>query len=302
MAGRKGANSEGPRFLAALGSSGPLTYPLPGQLPEFRVIMQNFEVRILPGPPYSSSPLPPLSERLPETDRLPLSQGPGTGSTATRPTVLKFAICKQMPKCYTRPMWEHLQRGRFLRLLLFAPLVFFLLSALAVRGQSLPASVTDLDGHVRDPFHDATGKIVVLLFVRTDCPISNRYAPTIQGMSRRYGNRAVFYLVYPIKSETADQIRKHKQEYDYHLPILRDPDYALVKRAQVQVTPEAAVFSPTGSLLYHGRIDDWYVDFGRARPSPTSHDLSGALDAAVADKPVPSAAAPAVGCFLPGLP
>jgi len=142
----------------------------------------------------------------------------------------------------------------------------------------------------------------VLLFVRTDCPISNRYAPTIQAMSAHYSAHAAFYLVYPVKSETPAQIREHTKDYGYHLPILRDPDYALVKRAQVQVTPEAAVFSPDGRLLYHGRIDDWYVDFARARSSPTTHDLSAALDAAVAQKPVPTASAPAVGCFLPGLP
>jgi hypothetical protein len=152
-------------------------------------------------------------------------------------------------------------------------------------------------------FADRTaGKIVVFLFVRTDCPISNRYAPTIQSMSAHYAPHAAFYLVYPIKSETTAQIREHIKAYGYHLPILRDPDYALVKRAQVQVTPEAAVFSTDGRLLYHGRIDDWYVDFTRARSSPTTHDLSAALDAAVAQKPVPTASAPAVGCFLPGLP
>jgi hypothetical protein len=198
-------------------------------------------------------------------------------------------------------MFPRIQPGRFVRLL-FASIAFFSLLAQTVHSQASPASVTDLDGRALDPFHRDAGKIVVLLFVRTDCPISNRYAPTIQAMSAHYATHAAFYLVYPIKSETTAQIREHTKAYGYHLPILRDPDYALVKKAQVQVTPEAAVFSPDGRLLYHGRIDDWYVDFARARSSPTTHDLSAALDAAVADKPVPIASAPAVGCFLPGLP
>ena len=186
--------------------------------------------------------------------------------------------------------------------LLLASIACFFLVVRATPSQTPSVSITDLDGRAINPFQHVPGKIVVLLFVRTDCPISNRYAPTIQAMSAQYGNHAQFFLVYPIKSESAGQIRKHAKEYGYHLPILRDPDYLLVKKAQVQVTPEAAVFSPSGQLLYHGRIDDWYVDFGRARSSPTTHDLSAALDAAVGDKPVPMAAAPAVGCFLPGLP
>jgi hypothetical protein len=198
-------------------------------------------------------------------------------------------------------MFARIQHGRFFAVL-FASVAFFSLVAQTAHAQSTSVSVIDLDGHALDPFHHAAGKIVVLLFVRTDCPISNRYAPTIQSMSAHYATRAAFYLVYPIKSETTAQIREHTKAYGYHLSILRDPDYALVKRAQVQVTPEAAVFSTDGRLLYHGRIDDWYVDFTRARSSPTTHDLSAALDAAVAQKPVPTPSAPAVGCFLPGLP
>jgi hypothetical protein len=188
--------------------------------------------------------------------------------------MLSPQIYKKIFKCYTRHMFARIQHGRFIPVL-FASVALFALVAQTAHAQSTSAPVTDLDGHMMDPFHHATGKIVVLLFVRTDCPI---------------------------KSETPAQIREHTKAYGYHLPILRDPDYALVKRAQVQVTPEAAVFSTDGRLLYHGRIDDWYVDFARARSSPTTHDLSAALDAAVAEKPLPTASVPAVGCFLPGLP
>jgi hypothetical protein len=75
-----------------------------------------------------------------------------------------------------------------------------------------------------------------------------------------------------------------------------------VHAAQVKVTPEAAVFSADGRLVYHGRIDDWYADFGRARPTPTTHELYSAVEAAIAGKMVAVAAVPAVGCFLPDTP
>ena len=159
----------------------------------------------------------------------------------------------------------------------------------------------DLDGKPADPIRRTDGKIVVLLFVRTDCPISNRYAPAIQAMSSRYGALAAFYLVYPIKSETPEQIRKHLSDFSYHLRALRDPELALVHSSQVHITPEAAVFAGDGRLLYHGRIDDWYEDFGRARRAPTTHELSEAIEAAIAGKNVATAAAPAVGCFIPGV-
>jgi thiol-disulfide isomerase/thioredoxin len=167
--------------------------------------------------------------------------------------------------------------------------------------QSATKSALDLEGRPADPFRLAGSKLLVFLFIRTDCPISNRYAPTIQDLSSRYSEHAVFFLVYPIASETPAQIRKHLQEYGYQLPALRDPDLVLARKSHVSITPEAAVFSPEKKLLYHGRIDDWYVEFGRARREPTTHELAATLDNAIAHKPVATTDTPAVGCFIPGL-
>lgn len=47
----------------------------------------------------------------------------------------------------------------------------------------------NLDGAPADPFLAASGRPVVLIFVRTDCPISNRYAPLIQRIGSEYAPR-----------------------------------------------------------------------------------------------------------------
>ncbi|MGB2625603.1 MAG: redoxin family protein [Candidatus Acidiferrum sp.] len=166
-------------------------------------------------------------------------------------------------------------------------------------AQTPVRTLVDLDGKALNPFQHANGKLLVFLFVRTDCPISNRYAPTIQELEKQYRKNAEFYLVYPVKSETSEQIRSHMMEFGYKLRVLRDPDGELVKAAQTKVTPEAAVFTANGSLLYHGRIDDWYAEFGRARSVPSTHELSAALEEAAGGKPVAVATMPAVGCYLP---
>jgi hypothetical protein len=205
-------------------------------------------------------------------------------------------------RCYTREMFETRARygricWRFVLLLMFAGV-----TAGASGAQVKATDVVDLDGRSVDPFQRAGGKIVVLLFVRTDCPISNRYAPSIQEMSSRFAKSAEFFLVYPIETETSEQIRRHLKEYDYKLTALRDPQRALIRAGNATVTPESAVFSANGRLLYHGRIDDWYTEFGRSRPAPTTHELFSAVEAASLGKPVTVATAPAVGCFLPGAP
>ena len=158
----------------------------------------------------------------------------------------------------------------------------------------------DLAGNEVNPLQAGKGKVVVLIFVRTDCPISNRYAPEIQRLSRVY-DKASFWLVYPDRKEPPEAIRSHDLEFDYKIPAVRDLQHTLVKRSEVQITPEAAVFNAEGRLTYHGRIDNLYVDFGHARQAATTHELQDAIVAAVNGKAPAAATVPAVGCYITDL-
>lgn len=163
------------------------------------------------------------------------------------------------------------------------------------------SSATDLNGKQFDPVKSNPGKVVVLVFVRRDCPVSGRYAPTIQRISGEHGSATRFYLVFPDKTDSADQIRGYLKDFRYSLPALRDPSHILVKQAQAQITPEAAVFDRQGRLIYHGRIDDLYVAFGRARQSPTTHELEDAIEAALAGHSPAKTEVAGVGCYISDL-
>jgi hypothetical protein len=54
-------------------------------------------------------------------------------------------------------------------------------------------------------------------------------------------------------------------------------------------------------MLYRGRIDDRYVEFGKDRPQPTVRDLERSLEAVLGGKPVPVAKTRAIGCFIADL-
>ena len=159
----------------------------------------------------------------------------------------------------------------------------------------------DLAGNPVDPLKSAGGKIVVLVFVRTDCPVSNRYAPTIQKLSDGHASKVAFWLVYPSAVESAEVIRKHVREYGYKIPALRDPRHALVKRSQVEITPEVAVFGTDRRLVYHGRIDNLYESVGRTRSVATTHELEDAISAALGGKSLPGDATHGVGCYISDL-
>ncbi len=162
-------------------------------------------------------------------------------------------------------------------------------------------TAVDLDGHFVNPLAADSGKVVVLVFVRRDCPVSSRYAPVIQRLSKQYADRASFWLVYPDKSDSTQEIRKYLQDYGYGLPALRDPQHRLAKLARVQITPEAAVYDRDRHLVYDGRIDDWYVDLSRSRTAPTTHELDDAIRAALAGRPVAKSEVRGVGCYISDL-
>jgi len=162
------------------------------------------------------------------------------------------------------------------------------------------AQVVDLNGRAADPLKTAPGVVAnVLVFTTTDCPISNRYAPEIKRLAAQFRDRGVrFSLVYPVPGDTSAIVRKHLAAFAYELPAVRDTKQELVRMTGVTVTPEVAVIDPRGRVIYRGRIDDRWVDFGKDRPAPTTRDLENALDAVVGGKPVAVAETRAVGCIL----
>ena len=167
-------------------------------------------------------------------------------------------------------------------------------------GAAPSVTLKDVDGRRVDPFAaPANVKTLVFLFTSIDCPISNRYAPVVRQLNDTFAPKGVqFWLVYPNPFDTPDGVRKHLKDYSYTNGALLDPDHALARIAHATVTPEAAVFDRQGRELYHGRIDDRYVNLSVERPAPTRHDLADALANAVAGKATVPAETVPVGCFI----
>jgi thiol-disulfide isomerase/thioredoxin len=159
----------------------------------------------------------------------------------------------------------------------------------------------DLSGTRISPLQESRGKVLVLVFVRTDCPISNRYAPLIQQLSTKYAASTAFFLVFPDRAESPGALRAYVRDFGYTIPALRDTEHALVKKAGARVTPEAAVFNAKRELVYRGRIDDLYPALGKSRHAASTHELADAIEAAVKGVAPPRASAEAVGCVIADL-
>jgi hypothetical protein len=181
----------------------------------------------------------------------------------------------------------------------------FMLSCLiaALGAAAAPAQILleSLDGAAVSALDAPPGtKAIAFLFTSTDCPVSNRYAPEVRRLAEKFARQGVvFRLVYPDPSDRRAAILEHMNAFAYAgaAEALRDPKHSLVKVAGVTVTPEAAIYAG-GRIVYHGRIDNRFVDLGLERPTATVHDLDEALTAVLSGRPVEHSVTQAVGCYI----
>jgi hypothetical protein len=164
--------------------------------------------------------------------------------------------------------------------------------------------VVDLAGRPVNPF--AKGNKVsanVFLFVAVDCPISNKYAPELKRLVNEFEPKGVlFWFVYTDPDITPESIRKHAQEFGLSGRMIYDRKLVLARKSRAEVTPEAALFSPSGDILYHGRIDDRFPVLGKERLQATDRTLATAITSFLAGRSLPVSEAKAVGCRIPPSP
>jgi peroxiredoxin len=172
--------------------------------------------------------------------------------------------------------------------------------SLASAAPNMPQfSFTDTSGqlHTRAEWKDK--RAIVLLFLTTDCPLSNGYVPELNRIKDTYSSRGVaFYAIQGDATVAIDDVRKHVKEFAYTFPYLLDPKESLAAFTGAATTPEAAVLSPAGDLLYLGRIDNRLEDYGKQRVQITEFDLRDAIDAVLAGKPVAHPRTKALGCAI----
>ncbi len=139
----------------------------------------------------------------------------------------------------------------------------------------------------------------LLVFVTSDCPISNFYATEIQQLCATYRADGVeCTLVYEDVGIEDAAMRKHLAEYGYtEITAVSDGDRTLARRWGASVTPQA-VLVVAGQVQYRGRIDNRYEAFGKPRRVVTSRDLRDAIEAVLAGRPVANPRTHALGCSI----
>jgi thiol-disulfide isomerase/thioredoxin len=134
----------------------------------------------------------------------------------------------------------------------------------------------------------------VVVFVSTECPISNDYNDRMSALYREYSTRGVqFAFVNANVNESAAKIQKHAKDNEFPFAIVRDDGSKLADKLGAMATPESYVFDRNGALVYHGYIDD-----SRNPAVVRVRGLRDAVDALLAGRPIARPETRAFGCTI----
>jgi peroxiredoxin len=148
-------------------------------------------------------------------------------------------------------------------------------------------------------------KIVVLAFIGVECPLAKLYVPRLADLARKYESRGVVFLgVDSNRQDSIKEIGAFARRQALPFPVLKDLRQKIADGVGATRTPEVVVIDRKRILRYRGRIDDQFgfspndPKASYRRTTPLRHDLAGALNAILTDKPVAQAETAAAGCLI----
>jgi Peroxiredoxin len=137
-------------------------------------------------------------------------------------------------------------------------------------------------------------KATVIVFVSTQCPVSNDYNERMAQIAAQYGAKGVQFVgINANKGEAPTEIAAHARQNDFTFPVLKDANNAIADRFEAQVTPEAYIIDGKGNLVFHGAIDN-----SRDATKAQQKYLVTALDEILAGKDVTVQPRRAFGCTI----
>lgn len=135
---------------------------------------------------------------------------------------------------------------------------------------------------------------VVLIFIATNCPVSNAYNERMEKLAQDFKARGVNLVgINANATESAAEVKDHAAKNNLTFTILKDNGNKIADTLGAMRTPEAYFLDASNKLLYHGRIDN-----SRDVTQVNSSELRDAIEATLSGKPVPKTTANAFGCSI----
>lgn len=166
-------------------------------------------------------------------------------------------------------------------------------------GEAAPTfSLPDTDGKVHN-LSDYRGKIVIIEFDATRCPVSKAYDARMNKFIAENvlpSNGKVVWLAINANEnplEDIAEIKEHMAKVGAQYPVLKDKESKVADLYAARVTPHMYIIDAQGVLRYKGAFDD-----NMKEDKVTKTYVADALKALLAGTSVETTETPAKGCTI----
>ena len=155
-------------------------------------------------------------------------------------------------------------------------------------------SLADYNGNKHSLSQYKDSKAIVVMFIATECPVSNAYNARMEKLFKEYNEKGFTFLgINSNKAESVSRIKEHAVENELTFTILKDEKNVIADKFGASFTPEIYVLDGSFNVLYHGRIDN-----SKSESDVQSQDLKNALNEILDGKEVTKKETKAFGCSI----
>ena len=145
------------------------------------------------------------------------------------------------------------------------------------------------------------GKALVVMFICNHCPFVKHIAHELVRLHADYKSQGVHFVAISSNDiashpdDSPEMMKKEAAAQGYAFPYLYDQTQSVAQAYRAACTPDIFVFDSHNKLAYRGQIDDSRPRNGKP---VTGADLRAALDAILANSPIPEPQRPSIGCNI----
>jgi peroxiredoxin len=168
-------------------------------------------------------------------------------------------------------------------------------------GATAPSfDLPGVDGKHHSLSEFSSESFLLVVFSCNHCPYAQGWEGRLVQIGKEYAPKGLATVVinpnetvnYP--DDRLERMVERAREKGYPFPYLRDDSQEVARAYGALVTPHCYLFDAQRKLIYQGRVDDNWQE-----PNRVKHPyLRQALDAALAQKPIPLATTPVQGCSV----
>jgi thiol-disulfide isomerase/thioredoxin len=181
---------------------------------------------------------------------------------------------------------------------------------LAIGSKAPDFKLPGVDGKTYSLASFSKAKIVVVVFTCNHCPTAQAYEDRIIQMAKEYGSKGVSVVAispndpdavrldelgFSDMGDSFEEMKLRSKEKKYNFPYLYDGKTQITSKAYGAIaTPHVFIFDKERKLRFQGRVDD----VENPTRTPNNTDTRNAIEALLADKPVPVETTKVFGCSV----